>query len=79
MPVRLIYANIRDEIFILWLVTINAIYIATLNTLIFHVSLHLFFIVITSLLQDVFILKLHISWQTLQNMMYINHETINSC
>ena len=26
MPVRLIYANIRDEIFILWLATINAIY-----------------------------------------------------
>ena len=51
----------------------------TLNTWILHVSLHLFFIVITSLLQDVFILKLHISWQTLQNMMYINHETINSC
>ena len=84
MPVRLIYANIRDEIFILWLATIIAIYIyicvlRTLNTWIFHVSLHLFFIVITSLLQDVVILKLHISWQTLQNMMYINHETINSC
>ena len=45
----------------------------------FHVSLHLFFIVMTSLLQDIVILKLHISWQTLQNMMYINHETINSC
>ena len=26
MPVRLIYANIRDEIFILWLATITAIY-----------------------------------------------------
>ena len=80
MPVRLIYANIRDEIVILWLATINAIYILrTLNTWILHVSLHLLFMVITSLLQDVVILKLHISWQTLQNMMYINRETINSC
>ena len=78
ITLRLIYANIRDEIVILWLATINAI-LRTLNTWILHVSLHLFFIVITSLLQDVVILKLHISWQTLQNMMYINHETINSC
>ena len=80
ITLRLIYANIRDEIVILWLATINAIYILrTLNTWILHVSLHLLFIVTTSLLQDVSILKLHISWQTLQNMMYINRETINSC
>ena len=80
ITLRLIYANIRDEIVILWLATINAIYILrTLNTWILHVSLHLLFIVTTSLLQDVVILKLHISWQTLQNMMYINRETINSC
>ena len=80
ITLRLIYANIRDEIVILWLATINAVYILrTLNTWILHVSLHLLFIVTTSLLQDVVILKLHISWQTLQNMMYINRETINSC
>ena len=80
ITLRLIYANIRDEIVILWLATINAIYILrTLNTWILHVSLHLLSIVTTSLLQDVVILKLHISWQTLQNMMYINRETINSC
>ena len=80
ITLRLIYANIRDEIVILWLATINAIYILrTLNTWILHVSLHLLFIVTTSLLQDVVILKLHLSWQTLQNMMYINRETINSC
>ena len=80
ITLRLIYANIRDEIVILWLATINAIYILrTLNTWILHVSLHLLFIVTISLLQDVVILKLHISWQTLQNMMYINRETINSC
>ena len=80
ITLRLIYANIRDEIVILWLATINAIYVLrTLNTWILHVSLHLLFIVTTSLLQDVVILKLHISWQTLQNMMYINRETINSC
>ena len=75
ITLRLIYANIRDEIVILWLATI----LRTLNTWILHVSLHLLFIVTTSLLQDVVILKLHISWQTLQNMMYINRETINSC
>ena len=78
ITLRLIYANIRDEIVILWLATMNAI-LRTLNTWILHVSLHLLFIVTTSLLQDVVILKLHISWQTLQNMMYINRETINSC